>query len=466
MDCTTFSATNQLVAIRPSNSYAAQLSLFCHLLHSVCRLPTTIGLIGACWFCLTTTLSAQISQVNTPYSKIGIGTLFSTQFAANRAMGGITAAYHSSTNINYDNPASYSRLKLTTFETALQFNGSWLTEGTLSSRSGTGNLGYLAFAFPATTFWATSFGLIPHSSRHYDIKYLEAVASGGEVPPIDTIQHRFLGNGELYQAYWGNGFRYKNLYAGANIGYLFGTINRETRSYFPTLTETYGNQKIAALQSRGFIYNFGLQYDIKLSKDLQLTIGASGNPAMKVNAVQNEMLRRVIVYSNENVAPIDTVSQTEGQSASVVLPPKVGVGVSISRPGSLLAGFDISYEQWEDFRYLGSADSLLANDLRFAFGMEVIPDVRTLTKYWKATSYRFGFRYHTGNLRFGEQRLSTYAITAGIGLPIRKASSRINLSIEAGQTGKLDPKLIRETFLIGTVGFTLNDRWFVKPKFD
>ncbi|MBK8472001.1 MAG: hypothetical protein IPL33_07425 [Sphingobacteriales bacterium] len=102
-------------------------------------------------------VSAQISQVNTPYSKIGIGTLFPTQFAANKAMGGITAAYHSPTNINYDNPASYARIKLTTFETALQFNGSWLAENTLKSRSATGALGYLAsFAFPAAKFWTMS----------------------------------------------------------------------------------------------------------------------------------------------------------------------------------------------------------------------------------------------------------------------------------------------------------------------
>jgi hypothetical protein len=408
--------------------------------------------------------SAQISQVNTPYSKIGIGTLFPTQFAANKAMGGITAAYHSPTNINYDNPSSYARIKLTTFETALQFNGSWLAENTLKSRSATGTLGYLAFAFPAAKFWTMSFGLIPHSSRHYDIKKVEVV--GGSDEPIDTIQHRFLGNGQLYQAYLGNGFRIKNLYIGANVGYLFGTINREVRSYFPNVTYAYGNQRIAALQSRGWLYNFGLQYDLKLPKDQLLTIGVSGNPAISVNAVENDLVRRVTVYSNESVGVIDTVAQTLGQSAKVVLPPKIGIGLSYSRPGSLLIGLDATYEQWEDFRYLGSADDLLANDLRLSLGVEIVPDPRTLTKYWRAASYRFGIRYHTGNLRFGEQRLPSYAVTAGIGLPIRKASSRINLSFEAGQTGRVAENIVRETFVIGTVGFSLTDRWFIKPKFD
>lgn len=411
-------------------------------------------------------LSAQISQINTPYSKIGIGTLYPNQLASNRAMGGISAAYYSPSNINYNNPASYSSIKLTTFETALQFNGSWLSEGNLSSNSGTGALGYLAFAFPISKYWTTSFGMMPHNSRNYDIKYLEAVNSGGEEPVIDTIQHRFLGDGKLYQAYWGNGFRYKNIAFGVNIGYLFGKINRQTRSYFPNIIDSYGNQRIDAIKAKGFMYNFGLQYDIKLSKDLQLTIGASGNPAINVKSEQSTLLRRIVVYSNENIGNLNTVFYEEGASSNIVLPPKFSVGASISRPGSLLAGFDISYEKWQDYRYLGSADNLYANDLRFAVGVEVIPDVRSLTKYWKAAAYRFGFRYNTGNLRIGNTQLNGYAVTGGIGLPIRKASSRVNIALEVGQTGKLADNIIRESFVIGTVGFTLNDKWFIKPKFD
>jgi hypothetical protein len=411
-------------------------------------------------------LAAQTSQVNAPYSKIGIGALFSNQLAANRAMGSISTAYYSPTNINYDNPASYSSIKLTTFETALQFNGSWLSENALNSESATGALGYLAFAFPANKYWTTSIGLMPYSSRNYDIKYIE-LPSGGEVTPIDTIMHRFLGSGKIYQCYWGNGFRYKNLAFGFNLGYLFGNLNREIRGYLPNVTGTYGNQKIDALKPQGFVYNFGLQYDIKLPKDLQLTLGASGNPAINVKASQNTLTRRALIGETGNITRIiDTIKNEQGTSSPLVLPPKLSLGVAISRPGSLWAGFDVTYEQWENYRYLGSVDNFYANNLRFAVGVEVTPDVRTLTKYWKATAYRLGFRYNTGNLRIGDTQLSNYAVTGGVGLPIRKTNSRINIALEVGQSGKVADNVIRETFLIGTVGFTLNDKWFIKPKFD
>jgi hypothetical protein len=42
----------------------------------------------------------------------------------------------------------------------------------------------------------------------------------------------------------------------------------------------------------------------------------------------------------------------------------------------------------------------------------------------------------------------------------------VNIGLEVGQRGTVTNGLIKEQFFKVTLGFTLNDRWFVKPKFD
>ena len=61
------------------------------------------------------------------------------------------------------------------------------------------------------------------------------------------------------------------------------------------------------------------------------------------------------------------------------------------------------------------------------------------------------------------------AFTFGFGFPLpsnRSSFYKINLSAEVGQLGTHANDLVRERFVNIHLGFTMNDRWFVKAKFD
>ena len=47
------------------------------------------------------------AQENSPYTRYGLGDFQSTVFTANKAMGGIGAAFRDNLRINFTNPASY-----------------------------------------------------------------------------------------------------------------------------------------------------------------------------------------------------------------------------------------------------------------------------------------------------------------------------------------------------------------------
>ena len=65
-------------------------------------------------------IQLQISaQVNSPYSRIGLGNIFPTTFSASTGMGGISMAQFNITDIQFSNPASYSFLSKAVFEVGL-----------------------------------------------------------------------------------------------------------------------------------------------------------------------------------------------------------------------------------------------------------------------------------------------------------------------------------------------------------
>lgn len=60
------------------------------------------------------------AQENSPYSRYGLGDIVPSQNTINRAMGGISAAYHDYQSINFTNPASYANISLVTYDLGLE----------------------------------------------------------------------------------------------------------------------------------------------------------------------------------------------------------------------------------------------------------------------------------------------------------------------------------------------------------
>ena len=57
-------------------------------------------------------------------------------------------------------------------------------------------------------------------------------------------------------------------------------------------------------------------------------------------------------------------------------------------------------------------------------------------------------------------------ITLGIGMPITGSFSNINFGFEIGKKGTTTSGLVQENYANLSVGMSLNDKWFVKRKFN
>ena len=143
----------------------------------------------------------------------------------------------------------------------------------------------------------------------------------------------------------------------------------------------------------------------------------------------------------------------------------VGAGFALRKGSKWLFGSDFRIQEWEKYSYFGSSDSL-GNSFRTSVGIQFVPNERALKSYWKTIQYRAGFHYEKSFLKINGEQLNEMGASIGVSLPIRRAGTSMHFSAEVGKRGTTNNGLIEERYLRFTLGFTINDHWFIKTKYD
>ena len=156
------------------------------------------------FFIAVLTVSQTYSQRSTssPYSFFGIGEEFGTRTVEQIAMGSIGAAYSSSYQLNFINPASLSDLRLATYAFGLLNNDLRVKNLDTNQSSNSTSLSYFAIAIPVGKNVGLITGMQPTSAIGYSlINRIENTE--GEL--LELTQ--FSGDGALNRLYGGFGAR-------------------------------------------------------------------------------------------------------------------------------------------------------------------------------------------------------------------------------------------------------------------
>ncbi len=165
------------------------------------------------------------AQVNSPFSRYGLGDLVPLQSITTQGMGGLGAAYFNSQVINNNNPASYSALRLVTYDIGFTLDARSLRSANPVGKYNATNVSpaYLQLAIPLSS--TKNVGLRPKTKVSYSLSQTEPAVFN----PADSIQNLYEGNGGLYDVFAGIGKRWKNFSVGVNVGYEFGKKSTGTR---------------------------------------------------------------------------------------------------------------------------------------------------------------------------------------------------------------------------------------------
>lgn len=431
--------------------------------------------------------SAVAQSISSPYSRYGIGDIGGKGFGQNFGMGGTSIALQNDTIamffINSNNPASFSNFRLTTAELGANISFTQLQSSNVKQSVNNASLAYLALGIPFKKWWGASVGLIPYSSVGYKVSDRQNLNNIGNVDFI------YEGSGGVNQLYFGNGIkpfyntRIKSLRAlslGVNASYMFGNIENIRRSVFPS-GNNYFNTRSGTTTRVGDVYfDYGVQYahtvDSIRGRDLKekvkILFGATFANQTQLRAKVDSLSYTYFNSSSNFEIGKDTMQNVEDVKGKIDFPLSFGFGLGIKKGERLLIAGDFRVQNWSTYKAFNKTQNL-KNNLIVSLGAQYVPNPKANGKgsYAKRVNYRAGVRYVQTALELKNTQLTEYGLSLGLGLPVGRSYllqnfSMVNIGVEFGQRGTTVNGLIKEQFIKGTIGFTINDRWFVKPKFD
>lgn len=395
-----------------------------------------------------------LAQDNTssPYSKFGIGDLSNVAYGRNVGLGGTGYGLRDANFVNLKNPASLTSIDTlsTLFETGVFGKFTQNKSVELSKYNKDGNLSHLVLAHRYTNWLMGSYGLMPYSSIGYNFKTYKSIE--GENSSVITT---WKGTGGINKLFYGLGLKVtKNLSLGGEVAYYFGPINEKRTS---TLMVQSDNPTTIYTSTRyhGFAYKGAFQYSANLGdKGTNLTLGGSISPEQRFFGTSLVTIEQS--YSSSVVVP---VYSNETTASPIHIPMKYGGGASFTWRGKYLIAADYDVATWSVNNTAEYIDQSI-----YSLGIEKLP--QNDLKYFKRCSYRAGLRYDSGYFKVKGTPVDDIRLSLGMGFPILKSRSTINVTLEAGQRGSTKRAMLRERYTKLTVAFSFHDFWFVKRKID
>ncbi len=413
----------------------------------------------------------QAQNINSPYSRYGLGDIVPSQNILTRGMGGIGTAYYDFNSVNFLNPASYGRLQYVTLDFGAEIDN--LTTRALNPvrkfSTASPIVSYINVGIPLKIkkkpILGLVFGLRPVSRINYKILRNERITSGTLNDSVATL---FEGTGGSQQAFLGTGYRIGNFTAGVNAGYLFGSKDFTSRRIFLNDTvQYYKSNSETKTNYNGFFLNAGLQYTATLNKSLFLRMGVQGSWKQKLKGTQDVLRQTFDFDANSATFQIDSVFAEKDVKGTITTPASYSAGIILDNAGRWLIGVDYSTTKWSNYKFYNEKDPV-QDSWELRLGGQLSPSSEG-KNYWNFVSYRTGFSYGKDYVNVGS-KLPKWTLSVGAGFPLRKVAytnqfSVINTSLEFGQRGNKSNS-VRESFFRVSIGFSMSDLWFIKRKYD
>ena len=403
-------------------------------------------ILSACLFLSLASFAQE--GTSSPYSFYGIGDIRFKGAIENRSMAGLSIA-PDSIHINLQNPAGYSDLKLTNFSLGGTYNTNRQKTDSQSGSARRTTLDYLAVGLPLGKL-GMGFGLIPYSSVGYKIKKVN----------LDGISKILDGSGGMNKVFLGFGYKLgENLSVGADAQYNFGKI--KTTNFELDSESSNGTSEVNTAILSGINFNLGVMYQAKITKKMTLFSSFAYSPESTL-ASQNTRLTSTSVDD----------TSTLNDARSLKLPSKLSFGAGVGETRKWLVGAEVSMQNTGNLvNFYNDVNNPAFNVVygkssKYTIGGYFTPNYKSYTSYAKRITYRGGLKYEKTGLVINSESINDIGLTLGIGMPLSGTFSNINFGFELGKKGTTAANLVQENYANLNIGFSLNDKWFQKRKFD
>lgn len=391
---------------------------------------------------------------SSPYSFLGIGTKAFRGTVENRSMGGL-GMFSDSIHLNLRNPAAYADLEYTAFTAAATINSVELKTNSASDNIDYLTFDYLAIGLPFNNF-GVGFGLKPRSAVGYQLE-----------ESSDTRISQFSGRGGLNTVYFSAGFEpIKNFRLGATANYNFGDL--ENRAIIFRDQVQFASRERNFTDIRGFSFDVGAFYDIKLSNKLTLKTSGRYETGSALNVNVRREFATIQIGQNQSEAVVNQID-AETSGLKIDLPELYAVGLGLGENRKWFVGLEYETYTASDFSSIGfnfGPDVVQKEGRSLKLGGFYIPRYNDPVSYAKRVVYRAGIRYEETGLEYQGQDINEFGISFGLGLPAGRVFTNANLGVEYFERGTTSNNLVQENFISVFLSFSFNDKWFIKSKYN
>ena len=406
-----------------------------------------------------TNIALSQSGTNSPYSYTGLGEVNFRGNQINRFMGGLEV-YNDSIHANLSNPSSYAKLLLTTYSIGLNYSNNQLSDTNDSKSLISSGLDYIGIAIPTKKF-GFGFGIIPFTSVGYKLSQIDDSSSS-------DILNRYEGEGGINKVFFSLGlYLLKNLSFGVTINYDFGKLKYQTSKFLDDVF--LGTVLINESSISGLDIKLATNYEIPVNSKIDLHMMVSYVPQGSLNSNNKRLLITSPLSDSSNIAEIIEIdlAETGLDFTEIQLPSSSIVGFGLGKKSKWFAG--AQYIMTNSSNFKNSFNTLpnvsYEDGSQFSIGGFYIPDYSSITSYWKRVVLRMGFRHEVTGIFKNNFGINETGINFGAGLPL-PGYSNVNIGFEYGSRGTKNSNILNEKFWTIRIGFSLNDRWFVKRKYN
>ncbi|MCR9181332.1 MAG: hypothetical protein NXH73_00245 [Flavobacteriaceae bacterium] len=403
--------------------------------------------------CITTVTSAQ-EATSSPYSFFGVGSTNFRGTVENRSMGGISM-YSDSIHLNLQNPSGYAHLKLVAFSVggAHKYVTQETTQekGTASSTS----INYLALGVPLGEKFGAGFGIIPITSVGYNLEN-----QSGE----SIVQN--TGQGGMNKVFLSLGYLISDhLSVGIDANYNFGNIENNSLLFSPDVE--FATKETNRSDLSGFSLNFGATYRRLITEKLEMFSSITYTPETNLDSENSRRFASVFVPNLDFQIEVDP-RDVDVEDSKLTLPSQYTLGFGIGEPRRWFVGGEYTLQETSNFtnRAFTIDNVSFTNSSKYKLGGFYVPRHNALSGYFKKITYRAGVRYENTGLVINDEKINEFGISFGVGMPVGRLFSNVNIGFEYGNRGTTNNGLVKENFFNTIISLSLNDRWFIKTLYD
>ena len=421
--------------------------------------------VGLVFMLLVLGLNAQ-----SPFSRFGFGGSIRPQCVGQTSTSSLGLGFRSTTMLNLNNPAALSELEWTTFEAGARIDNYMLSLGDNLWRSPSGRISVLALAVPIRVKnkkrWGSSFSLSPTDIIQYNFE--QTIDSAA----VRHVKYE-LGSGNSYAVNWSNGWLWNATSLGISCIYTFGTESNFQGIIVDDSLNARNSRRLSKLNHKGLRFNLGWQYSRPLGASKpdkiqpKITLGANFEfTARALNQIlHQDELTLTSILTGQQVA-VDTLNTEEVTSTRPSRGPgKLGLGFSIGDHRSWLVHGDYQYAWQEDYSHWLAGTEVYRNTHFVALGFRGTPNYSG-RRFLGRIEYRIGGHWQQSPLIIDGYGFNTFGMAFGIALPMGNSMSRLNLSTLFQRRIGGGDGFYQEDWVSLVIGVNLNDKWFIKRKFN